>query len=94
MTNPSEKELLARLHDILTELGLKDEPVLTTVVNPTTKAQHTELRNQYKNIVKAFKTFDYDRKVHELIALEARLDFDKTNKEVEVKDDSVGSVNS
>jgi hypothetical protein len=94
MSNPSENDLLNRLHTILNELGLKNEPVLTTVVNPTTKVQHTELRNQYKTIVKAFKTFDYDRKVHELIALEARLDFDKNNKESEVTNDTISGIDS
>jgi hypothetical protein len=94
MNNPTEQELLKRLYVILEELNLKNEPVLTTVVNPTTKAQHTELRNQYKTVVKTFKTFDYNRKVHELIALEARLDFEKANKESEVKDDTISSVDS
>lgn len=69
----SNKQLENRLHQLLTGLGMKNEVVSTTVYNPTTKVAHTEARNQYKKIMKLFKTLSYDDKLRELLALEIRI---------------------
>ncbi len=73
MEQISNKHLQNRLHQLLTSLGLKDETITMTVVSPTTKKPRSELRNQYKKIMKVFKTLDYDQKLRELLALEIRV---------------------
>ena len=71
MEELTQKQLLARLEEVLNGLGVPGNGP-SQVVNPVTKQISIQNRNPRKAMIKMFKEFDYNRQIHELIALEAR----------------------
>ena len=95
MSNVTEKQLLSRLEVVLYQLDVPNVPVMMEVIDPVSKKSRLELRNQFKKIVKTFKSFDYNRKVNELVALEAKLydyQLEKLAKQDELKKESASDT--
>ncbi len=77
----TNKELLNELEGILDQFDLTTGITLQPVMDMVTGAQHLELRNYRKRIIKEFKKFTYERKLEELVGFKQKLD-EKNQQEV------------